>query len=158
MRFLGIDPGTTRIGYGLVEGSKTPKLVSYGVIEVEASSESARLAELSQRLTALLSDTELAAAGVERIFFSKNRKTAISVAQARGVIVSKLTERGIHIVEWHPSAVKLAVTNYGKADKLAVKNMVCRILNVSDLPGHDDATDALAIAIATAFNHSTIKI
>lgn len=154
MKFLGIDPGTTRIGYGLVEGSKTPKLVSYGVIEIRAVRDSDRLLELSKRFAELLTSSGATVAGVERIFFSKNRKTAISVAQARGVILSKLTEKGITIVEWHPSAVKLAVTNYGRADKYAVKTMVQKILGVGDLTGHDDATDALAIAIATAFNHT----
>ncbi len=154
MRFLGIDPGATRIGYGLIEGTRDPKLVAYGVIEIEASGESNRLLELSLAFEKLLASAAPAVAGVERIFFSKNRKTGIAVAQARGVIIAKIAGQGIPIVEWHPSAVKLAVTNYGLADKQAVAKMVGKILGVSEFDGHDDATDALAIAIATAFNHT----
>ena len=155
MRFLGIDPGTTRIGYGLIEGHREPKLISYGILAITAAGESERLRELSETLEKLLESTMPEVVGVERIFFSKNTKTAMSVAQARGVIIAKLAERGLKIVEWHPSQVKLAVTNYGQSDKRAVAKMVGKILKVQEFEGYDDATDALAIAIATAFNHTS---
>ena len=155
MRYLGIDPGTTRVGYGLIEGCHTPKLLSYGVIEIKSVGESDRLLELARAFEKLIESSNPAIAGVERIFFAKNRKTAISVAQARGVIVSKLAEKNIRMVEWHPSEVKRSVTNYGGADKRAVSKMGGKILGGSTFTGHDDATDALAIAIATAFHYGT---
>ena len=156
MRILGIDPGTKRIGYGLIQGVRQPKLLTYGVIEVKSIDEAAALLELSDKFSALLQELKPELAGVERVYFSKNQKTAIPVSQARGVIMVALLGRGVRVREWRPVEVKQAITNYGFADKKAVAKMVARILGVESFTGYDDATDALAIAIATAFRETGI--
>jgi crossover junction endodeoxyribonuclease RuvC len=151
MRVLGIDPGSTRAGYGLIEscaGSLT-HCVS-GILTVDAGTQSGRLVSLQRSLEVLLDDTRPERAGVERLFFTKNRKTAIEVAQARGVIIETLAAHGVPIVELTPSEVKVAVTGDGTATKRAVAVMVTRLLNLPSLRRIDDVTDALAVAIAAS--------
>ncbi len=152
MKVLGIDPGTTRIGYGFIEGTKCPILLTYGVLKIQAQENPARLAELADRFEKLLDELKPDLAGVERLYFSKNQKTALPVSEARGVILMCLTRRGIPLREWQPQQVKLAVTDYGLADKKAVAIMIKRILGVAALKGYDDASDALAVAVTTAFH------
>ena len=149
MKILGIDPGTTRIGYGLIE-SEGPRLLHYGVLEIAGASHLEKLENMRRAFTALLKKFTPAVAGVETIYFSKNRKTALAVAHARGVLLSLLLERKIPVREYSPSAVKLAVTGYGSADKAAVALLAKKILRSADFVGYDDASDAVAIAIATA--------
>lgn len=149
MRILGIDPGTSRIGYGLIE-SNGLKLISYGVIEVKEKTLAGKIADLSGQLRALLKKFQPELAAVEKLYFAKNQKTAIDVAQARGAIISLLLEYNIQTVEYSPNEVKSQVTGYGLADKKGVAKMVKAILKVPDLAGYDDASDALAIAITAA--------
>ncbi len=152
MRILGIDPGTSRIGFGVIETAGGLRLVDYGVIEAKEKTLTEKIANFSKKFEKLIKDCNPELAAVEKIFFAKNQKTALAVAQARGVLMAGLIARNIPIVEYGPTEVKLNVAGYGLADKAAVARMVKMILKVKDLPGHDDAIDAIAIAITAASN------
>lgn len=147
MKILGIDPGTTRIGYGLIEQGTSPQFIDCGLIEIEAKNQRERLRELDKRFTALLLETKPDIAGIETLFFAKNQKTALAVAEARGVLTLILQKSGVPCYECKPHEVKLAVCGYGLADKTSVAKMVWKTLRMQALRHHDDVTDALAIAL-----------
>jgi crossover junction endodeoxyribonuclease RuvC len=149
MRILGIDPGTSRIGYGLIDGDKS-KLIRYGVIEAKEKELTGKIANLTAQLRILLSETSPDLIAIEKLYFAKNQKTAMDVAQARGAILSICLEKKIPTVEYSPNEVKSQVAGYGLADKKAVAKMVRLILKVESLSGYDDASDALAIALTAA--------
>lgn len=151
MIFLGIDPGIETVGFGLIEQTDTTQdVLDYGCIKTPASlSLPERLAMIRSDLQQLLSDYQPTVAGVETIFFQTNVKTAINVAQGRGVVLNTLHEQGMIIIEPSPLQVKMNVTGDGKADKLQVQMMVQRLLHLDELPQPDDAADALAIALCT---------
>ena len=141
----------------MIEGEKTLSCIECGVIEtLPHTSQSERLKDIAENIRALLRRVMPDAVGVETLFFAKNRKTALSVAQARGVLLLKSLEATVPVVEYAPREIKLAVTGYGAADKIAVATMVKKFLRVEELKGHDDASDALAIAI-TAANYKKFK-
>lgn len=149
MIILGIDPGLATTGYGVVEkiGSKY-KLIDYGVLLTSSKEKfPKRLGSLSRQLKQLISYYSPKMACVEELFFSTNIKTAISVAQARGVIVCALEEHKIDVEGYTPLQVKSSVCGYGKAEKHQVQYMVQKLLNLKEKPKPDDAADALAIAI-----------
>ncbi len=150
MRILGIDPGTSRIGYGLIESGADLKALDFGLLELSKIKSSSALLEIANSFSKLLNTTKPEAVSIEKIFFTKNQKTAISVAEARGVISLLVLQKGLPLYEYGPREVKQAVTSYGLADKRAVKKMVCQILSLTDIKGPDDVTDALAIAITAA--------
>lgn len=156
MRILGIDPGSSRIGFGAIEktGSKLT-LIETGVLEIREREVGMKLGEVARRFAELLDRVGPERIGIERIFFSKNAKTAIEVAEARGLIlhlsIVRLGTEGVF--EFTPQQVKVATTNYGGADKKAVAKMVSLLLKLPPIRALDDATDALAVAIAAA--HST---
>lgn len=156
MKILGIDPGTSRIGYGLIE-TDSMKLLDYGVIEAKEKTIPEKISTVFKKMTKLLGDFKPDFAGVEKLYFAKNQKTALDVAQTRGVIISLLLERNIPFGEYSPNEVKVQVTGYGLADKKGVAKMVKAILKISDLKGYDDASDALAIAITAADNKRLTK-
>lgn len=149
MNFLGIDPGTHRIGYGIVNAGRTEIVaVSYGVIENTGTDRAAHFANVEQSLTELLERHAPHAVGVERLFFATNRKTAMAVSEMRGVILACLSRHGSDIREFTPLQVKRSVCGYGKADKRQVQQMVRMILGIKEVIRPDDASDALAIAIS----------
>lgn len=155
MIILGIDPGTTRIGFGFIsEENKTLKLIDYGVIEGKSKEKTAEsISANCKKLAALIKKYKPEIAGIEKIFFSKNIKTGISVAQMRGALILELTKENIKIKELSPSEIKNLVAGYGFADKKAVAKMAALTLGVKNgLKGYDDASDAVAIAIATSFS------
>ena len=154
MRILGVDPGSARIGYGLIEKGSSLTLVTYGVLEMRTKTAALRIHELSLSFKKLLRDLAPDLAGIETLYFGKNRKTALQVAESRGVLMLSLAENGVPVKEFRPGDVKLAVTNYGLADKRAVSKMVQKILRVPPLKRYDDASDALAIAITAAHARS----
>lgn len=156
MVILGIDPGTTRIGYGLINKNGRIKLIDYGVIEIKAAIQKDRLVELSSKLEELIKKYQPEAAGIEKLYFAKNQKTALSVAEARGVIILTLAKNSVPIKEFDPKEIKAAITGYGGSDKEAVRRIVALSLGIPKLVGLDDASDALAIAIRTAFEGSLI--
>lgn len=154
MVILGIDPGTARCGYGLVDDAKGQlNLIECGLVETPASSPlTDRLQSIHARIRQLIDMRHPEAVAVEELFFANNAKTALAVGQARGVVLLAAAASGVPVAEYTPLQVKQAVTGYGRADKEQVRAMVKTILNLADLKGHDDASDALAIAICHAFS------
>lgn len=146
---IGIDPGTAITGYGIIRGNS---VLEYGVIRTPAHQPIPyRLATLYARLTELLDQYRPTQAGCEKVFFSKNVKTALDVGQARGVILLALTQHNVTIAELTPPQVKQSVTGYGAATKIQIQRMTQRILQLKQLPKPDDAADALAIALAAQY-------
>lgn len=152
MRVLGIDPGTARTGYGIVErdGNKL-KVVDYGCLETVASAPAAeRLLSIHTGVLHLIELHRPEMVGVERLFFNRNVQTAFAVGQARGVVLLAAATHGLPVHEYGPHEVKIAVTGYGRADKVQVQRMVQALLGLAELPRPDDAADALAVAICLA--------
>jgi crossover junction endodeoxyribonuclease RuvC len=155
MVILGIDPGSTRIGYGILrslagQGEKKFELVAYGTIEVQRTSTEKLLLEISRKIADLLLTHKPTAVGIEKLYFSKNVKTGIEVAHARGAILSEIAKHRIPIYELNPSEIKLSVTGYGAADKKTVAKLAAQILGIGPLKGFDDASDAVATALTAA--------
>lgn len=152
MRVLGIDPGTATTGFGLVEGAQGNadglRLIDYGTVRTAPPTPMPeRLAELYEGLVTLIAELKPDAMAVEELFFSTNVSTAISVGQARGVVLLAGARAGIVVAEYKPMAVKLALTGYGAADKRQVQDMLVHTLGLDRPPRPDDAADAIAIAI-----------
>jgi crossover junction endodeoxyribonuclease RuvC len=145
---LGIDPGTRRVGYGLLkcEGSVLT-FIAAGILIIKSTDDPSALQETKRGIDALIKKYKPDVMGIEKLFFAKNQKTALEVAQARGVILLAATEKNLPIKEYTPNEVKLGVTGYGLADKKAVLKMVRLTLGKHDLAVIDDASDALALAI-----------
>lgn len=149
IRILGIDPGYAIVGFGVVDydGRRfTP--VEYGAVLTEAHT------PFTQRLCAVHTDMEFIfekfrpdCMAIEKLFFTTNQKTAIDVAQSRGVTVLSAAKRNIPVYEYTPLQVKSAVVGYGKAEKQQVMEMTKQLLGLAGIPRPDDAADALAIAI-----------
>lgn len=147
---IGIDPGTATTGYGLVRENRDGSLeaVDFGVITTPKDMPDAeRLDMLYQQLTGILRQHKPATCGVEKLFFQKNITNAITVGQARGVILLALAQAGLDVGEYTPNEVKLAVSGYGSADKRQMQEMVRVLLALPKIPRPDDAADALAVAI-----------
>ncbi len=146
---LGIDPGTARTGYGFVqEVDGQLGLIAYGVVTTPAGQPlPLRLQTIYRGLGELIDIHRPAIAAVEKIFFSRNVRTAMSVGQARGVALLALAEAGLVAGGYTPTEVKQAVAGYGGADKHQVQEMVRVLLGLEEAPRPDDAADALAVAI-----------
>ncbi|MGC9610658.1 MAG: crossover junction endodeoxyribonuclease RuvC [Minisyncoccia bacterium] len=157
MIVLGIDPGNVRAGYGLIkkEGSKLTHLKS-GLIKIPAGGHGERLLALEKGLEAIIGEFHPDVVGLEKIFITKNKKTGIFVAEARGVISKIIAANKIKLIEFSPSSIKLAATGDGRADKKSVAKMVGLFLNMDTRKIIDDATDALAIAIAASSRQNNI--
>ncbi len=146
---LGLDPGIARLGYGIVASERgRDQCIAYGVIETPRGELGPRLVELQRQLRALLDEHHPDRVCVERLYFSKNVKTATIVGEARGVILLTCAEAGVPIVEVQPQDVKQAVAGYGAADKTQVARMVRTLLQLTEIPQPDDAADALAVALS----------
>ncbi|MGB9724017.1 MAG: crossover junction endodeoxyribonuclease RuvC [Chloroflexia bacterium] len=148
MRVLGLDPGTARMGWGVIEGEEEPSLVAYGTLSTPAGRPLAdRLYALFQALRELVSRYRPQAAALEELFFARNTRTAFAVGQARGSALVALAESGLPVYEYTPLQVKMAVTGYGQAEKAQVQEMVRALLRLERVPRPDDAADALAVAL-----------
>jgi crossover junction endodeoxyribonuclease RuvC len=150
MAVIGIDPGTATTGFGIIEEAQDGSLrpLAYGVIETPSNLEMpARLSILYNQLTEILLLHQPKSGAVEKLFFQRNVRTALSVGQARGVAILALQQQGVLLGEYTPLEVKQAVAGYGSADKRQVQLMVRTLLGLADIPKPDDAADALAIAI-----------
>ena len=150
---LGIDPGMARTGYGLVRQLRGGdlELVDFGVIETQSGQEaSERLLALEAGIERVLQSHRPESSAVERLFFERNVSTAMSVGQARGVVLLTLARHLLAVTEYSPVEIKQAVAGYGGADKLQMQTMVQTLLRMDDLPRPDDAADALAVAICHA--------
>jgi len=149
MRILGIDPGTGILGFGVIEvvrGKAT--LVDAGVIRTPAKEDDAiRLQTIFDELTEVIKDTKPAQMSVEKLFFAQNVTTAMTVAQARGVVLLCGKQAGLEIFEYTPLQIKQALTGYGRAEKKQMQEMVRVVLQLKEVPKPDDCADALAAAI-----------
>ncbi len=152
MFVLGIDPGLTRTGYGIVESKGgTESAVVAGVIHTDPELTVAqRLVELRADVASLLRDHSVDAAAIEQVFVNKNRGTAMAVARASGVIMEAIARHGISVAEYTPSQMKMAITGSGSADKQQVEAVVAMRLGLRGVSGPADAADALGIAMCHA--------
>lgn len=152
MKILGIDPGTATTGYGLLENSRGRlTLLEYGCILTAKHHPLAdRLEEIYRDLTKLVRKHRPQILSVESVFFYNNAKTAMAVAQARGVVLLCARQHKLKILEFTPLQIKSSLTSYGKAEKKQVQYMVKQLLHLKQIPKPDDAADALAVAICAA--------
>jgi len=145
---LGVDPGTARLGYGVVRGGERPRALAAGVVETLSTTPMPeRLAVLYDALVDLIAEHRPAALAVEQLFFARNVTNALSVGQARGVVLLAAAKNGLTVAEYTPAEVKQAVAGYGRADKGQMQEMVRLTLGLEAPPRPDDAADALAVAL-----------
>ena len=149
MFVLGIDPGLTRTGYGIIESAgSTERAVAAGVIRTDpAQSLGERFVELARDLREIVAEYEPSAAAIEQFFVNRNRHTAMSVARASGIALLVLSEARLETAEYTPSAVKMALTGSGTADKQQMQRVVAMRLGLPSAPSPADAADALAVAL-----------
>ncbi len=156
MIIFGVDPGTARMGFGVIDfDGQTSQLIEHGVLETNANTSMPyRLRELYESLQDLLKLHRPQVVSVEALFFARNVTTAISVGQARGVVLLAAALHDLPVHEYSPSEVKQSVAGYGKADKNQMQEMVRMILGLQYAPQPDDAADAVAVAICHAHHAS----
>lgn len=149
MRVLGVDPGLSRCGVGVVDGpARRPTLARAGVIRTPPDTPTAaRLALLHAEVTTVIAEAAPDAVAVERVFFNTNVRTAMGVGQAAGVVLLAAAQAEVTVVEYTPTQVKAAVAGHGGADKAQVGYMVRALLRLADVPKPPDAADALALAL-----------
>ena len=149
MRILGIDPGYAIVGFGIVDyAGANFAPIDYGAILTEAHTPfTERLCSIDTDIQEVFRIYEPDCMAVEKLYFTTNQKTAIDVAQARGILILAAAKKKIPVFEYTPLQVKMAVVGYGKAEKKQVMNMTKNILKLEQIPKPDDAADALAIAI-----------
>ena len=154
MKILGIDPGMAIVGYGIINiENEQLELLTSGSIQTDKTlSDSKRLLEIYNDLTTVVDKYKPDCASVEELFFFKNQKTVIPVAEARGVIITVLEKFNVPTYSYTPMEVKQALTGYGRAEKKEVEQMVKIALNTDKLPRLDDTVDAIAIAICHSRN------
>lgn len=154
MRIIGIDPGTGILGFGIIEVTRgTAQLVDAGVIRTPVKEDDAvRLLTIYEELTDIITDTKPVEMSVEKLFFAQNVTTAMTVAQARGVVLLCGMQANLKIFEYTPLQIKQALTGYGRAEKKQIQEMVRIILKLNEVPKPDDCADALAAAITHSMN------
>ncbi|MDX2344027.1 MAG: crossover junction endodeoxyribonuclease RuvC [Acidimicrobiia bacterium] len=160
MFVLGIDPGLSTLGYGIIEArGHNIRAVAAGAIRTAPGLDiGVRLAELYHDLDEILNEYSLDEAGLEQVFVNRNLQTATAVGRASGVALLALAQHKIRVAEYTPSAVKLALTGYGNADKHQMKTVVALRLGLDKLPSPADAADALAIAVCHVQGASSRRI
>jgi len=152
MRILGIDPGMAIVGYSIVDIEEDESiLVASGSVKTDKNkSDAARLLEINQDIETLINLYKPEVASIEKLFFFKNQKTIIPVAEARGVIILALEKYEVPIYEYTPMVVKQVMTGYGRATKDEVAKMVEMSVKYKKLPKLDDTLDSIAIALCHA--------
>ncbi len=152
MRILGIDPGTGILGFGVIDVTKgKSQLVDAGVIRTPVHEDDAvRLVTIFEELSEIIAATKPTVMSVEKLFFAQNVTTAMTVAQARGVVLLCGKQVGMEIYEYTPLQIKMAITGYGRADKKQMQEMVRVILGLQETPKPDDCADAIAAALTCA--------
>ncbi len=149
---IGIDPGVADTGYGIiaVQGNQTD-VIDYGSIKTPKKQNLAeRLATIEKEFTGLIKKHQPEQLAIEKIFFSKNTKTALAVGQARGVVLAAAAKHRLKIIEPTPNQIKQGVTGYSRAPKRQIQKMIKIILKLKEIPQPDDAADALAVALYAA--------
>ena len=149
MRLIGIDPGTGILGFGVIDHHKGDnKLVDAGVIRTPAKEDDAkRLVMIYDELSEIIKHNKPEIMVVEKLFFAQNVTTAMTVAQARGIVLLSAKQNNMEIFEYTPLQIKQALTGYGRADKKQIQEMVKILLKLKETPKPDDCADALAAAI-----------
>ncbi len=150
MRIIGIDPGTGILGFGVIDVDKQGRLslVDAGVIRTPVHQpDSERLSTIYDELHEIIEATKPEVMSVEKLFFSQNVTTAMSVAQARGVVLLCGKQHKLELYEYTPQQIKQSITGHGRADKKQMQEMVKVLLALKEIPKPDDAADALAAAI-----------
>ena len=160
MRILGIDPGYAIVGYGVLDYDNNKfKTIEYGAITTPSSMNMFdRLKSIYDDLCHVIEQTRPQYMAIEELFFNSNQKTAINVAQARGVLLLAAMQHDVRIYEYTPLQVKQAVAGYGRAEKKQVQQMVKLLLNLPKVPKPDDTADALAIAICHGHSYHPRRI
>ncbi|HXK01732.1 MAG TPA: crossover junction endodeoxyribonuclease RuvC [Verrucomicrobiae bacterium] len=159
MRVLGIDCGSERTGYGVIESDgQTHRMIASGVIRTSPRWPfERRLKEIAGGLRGLLREFAPESAAVEEVFHSANAKTALKLAHVRGVALLSIAEAGVELAEYSPLEVKMSVVGYGRAEKSQVQLMVRSLLQLPEAVASEDAADALAIAICHATHEATSR-
>lgn len=155
MTYLGIDPGTATTGFGIIQKQSDKKqeykILNFGVIETSKTDTDARRLEiLYDDLTSIIKEYKPTRIGIEKLYFTSNQTTAMTVSQARGVALLACNQARVEILEFTPLQVKSTLCGYGKADKKQVQQMVKITFGLKQIPRPDDAADALAIALCAA--------
>lgn len=160
MRILGIDPGTSACGWGIVEKNDLGfKALDWGVIDVPKGSEQGeRLAIIYDQLVRRIDQLKPTLMALEQLFLSRNQKTVMSIAQAQGAILMAAWEMGLPVHHYTPTQVKVTVCNDGSADKKTIQRNVRRLLKMNETPQPDDAADGLAIALCHAYRVTSSKL
>lgn len=160
MIIIGIDPGYAIVGVGVIEyvGNKF-RTLEYNAITTPATMNTVeRLKKIYTEMTMYIDKYKPDAVAIEELFFNSNQKTAINVAQARGVLLVACANKNVPISEYTPLQVKQSVTGYGRAEKKQIQQMVKMLLGLNAIPKPDDAADALAIAICHAHSNKMNKM
>lgn len=159
MFVLGIDPGLTTTGYGIVEADRGRETAAaFGVIRTDpAATDADRLRELHDDLKGLVAEHRPTLAAIEQVFLNRNRHTAVAVARASGVILLALAEQGLAVAEYTPSGVKMALTGSGSAEKEQMQKVVAMRLGLESPPAPPDAADALAVALCHLQHQGAIR-
>ncbi len=154
MRIIGIDPGTGIAGFGVIEPvNQKYKLIDAGVIRTDSKEDDAhRLMTIYENVTELIKEFKPTVMSIEKLFFAKNVTTAMTVSQARGVVLLAAQQIDLEIFEYTPLQIKQAITGYGKADKPQMQEMVRVLMSLKEIPKPDDCADALAAAICHSMN------
>ena len=150
MIVLGVDPGTAITGFGIIEeyDDQTLKVLDYGAIRTSSTlADWDRLQILYKKIREIILLHQPDCGAVEKLYFQQNVSTALSVGQARGVILLAMAQNGLQVGEYSPLEVKQAVVGYGRAEKIQVQKMVTTLLALDETPSPDDVADALAVAI-----------
>lgn len=148
MKIIGIDPGSTRVGYGVIEKKNNDlRFIRAGLLKISSKDKGERLLELEKSFSQLLKKEKPDLVILEKLYFVKNMKTALEVAQSRGVLTLTIIKYKIPLLEYTPLEIKQGVTGYGMADKKSVAKMVNKILKIKKISKYDDVSDALAAAI-----------
>ena len=162
LRIIGIDPGYAIVGYGILDYADGMfKKVKSGVILTKSKTKfEIRLQYIYTELNLILQETKPDHMSIEKLYFTTNQKTAIDVAQARGIIVLTAVQNNVEVFEYTPLQIKQAIVGYGKAEKKQMINMVASILKLKEKPSVDDEADALAVAVchAHSYNPNNIKM
>ncbi|MEK7552883.1 MAG: crossover junction endodeoxyribonuclease RuvC [Patescibacteria group bacterium] len=158
MKVIGIDPGYERLGLAIIEHDHgRPDQLLYSTCLTTAAGQPfpVRLYQLANQLEKILLEYRPEILVLEKIFFTSNQKTAVAVAEVRGVVTYLAQKHGLAILDLTPLEVKMTITGYGRADKNQMKNMIVRLLGVTQSIQYDDETDAMAIAVAGALQAPT---
>jgi len=157
---MGIDPGFAITGYGIIEKTRDKnKIIDYGIIQTSSNEQFCnRIKTNHEELNKLIKKFKPDIFAIEELFFAQNTKTAINVAQSRGVLILTAIQNNLEIYEFTPLQIKQAMTGYGRATKKQIQEMTKLFLNLKKIPKPDDAADALAVAITCSSSYKNLKM